>query len=377
MRTATRSKLIVVTLAIAVVLAACGSQTSDATSTSTTTGAEESTTTTTTSGSDDSTSTTTDPDEAIAEAETELHEAAMDEGTMVWYCSTSAPVCQNVNDSFMAKYPGVEAEVVRLVASQISARFAAEIEADSPTADFLYTADYAFLLDALEQGWTQPLGEADVPSLTDYPAEWYSEELGTPVAAKGYAIGYNTDLVAEDEVPTSFEDLLDPKWKGQIISADPAASMGILSGYDLLADHFGEDLLTRLVEEQEMQFISGGMAPTTERLGAGEAAIEFIVGANIIFAAVETGAPVDYTYPDVTAGNPYGTALKAQPDNPNTAKLFASYFFSQEGEGILYENDPGAYSRWATPEFTVLGPNTEFFTDPNAPQHTLQLLGLD
>jgi iron(III) transport system substrate-binding protein len=376
MRTVVRSKVIVVTTILVGLLAtACGNGTGD--EETTTTAAAASTTTsssgTTTTGGDNATTTTVD--QAAAE-EQALYEAAKEEDSMVWYCSTSAIVCQNVNDAFVAKYPGVQAEVVRLVSSQISARFAAEIEADSPTADFIYTADYAFLLDALDKGWTQPLDQAGIPSLIDYPAEWYSEDLGSPVAAKGYSIGYNTDLVTEQDIPTSFEDLLDPKWKDQIISADPSASMGILSGYDLLADHFGEDLLTQLVQDQHMEFISGGMAPTTERLGAGEAAIEFILGANIAYAAIENGAPINYTYPDVTAGNPYAAALNNQPTNPNTAKLFASYFFSQEGENILYENDPGANSRWRTPEFTVLGPNIEFFTDPNAPQHTLQLLDL-
>ena len=309
--------------------------------------------------------------------EAALYEGAKSEGTMVWYCSTSAPVCQAVNDAFLAKYPDVNAEVVRLVSSDISARFAAEIEAGSPTADFIYTADYAFLIDAINQGWTQPLAETGIPTFIDYPAEWYSDQLGSPLAAKGYSIGYNTDLVSEDEVPTSFEDLLDPRWKDQIISANPSASLGILSGYGLLAEYFGEDLLTTLVQEQGMEFISGGMAPTTERLGAGEAAIEFILGANIAFGAIEAGAPVNYVYPDVTAGNPFGAALRADLENPNTAKLFANYLFSEEGENVLYAQDPGAYTRWLTPEFTVLKPNIDFFTDPTQAQNVLQLLGLE
>lgn len=361
MRTTTWSKpLLTIAMVVTLLASACSSSTSD-----TTTTAATGNTTTTTAGAD------TGMDESA------LYEAAQDEDTMVWYCSTSAPVCQSVNDAFLAKYPGVDAEVVRLVSSDISARFAAEIEAGSPTADAIYTADYAFLIDAIEQGWTQPLAETGLPTFIDYPDEWYSTQLGSPLAAKGYSIGYNTDLVSEDEVPTSFEDLLDPKWANQIISANPSASLGILSGYGLLANHYGDELLTSLVQDQGMEFVSGGMAPTTERLGAGEAKIEFILGANIAFGAIESGAPVNYVYPEVTAGNPFGGALRAEPANPNTAKLFVNYLFSEEGENVLYANDPGAYTRWLTPDFTVLKPNIDFFTDPTQAEHVLNLLGLN
>jgi len=66
--------------------------------------------------------------------------------------------------------------------------------------------DYRELSDALPEGWP----ELDSRSL---------DEAGNFVSTTGHTRGivYNRELVSEDQVPTAWEDCLDPKWKGRIL----------------------------------------------------------------------------------------------------------------------------------------------------------------
>ncbi len=74
---------------------------------------------------------------------------------------------------------------------------------------------------------------AEDPSLWELPPEsamenidprWITEIEAAPCSMMTMAIMYNKDMIPEDEVPTTYAELADPKWKGKIQVADPAAS---------------------------------------------------------------------------------------------------------------------------------------------------------
>jgi iron(III) transport system substrate-binding protein len=58
------------------------------------------------------------------------------------------------------------------------------------------------------------------PLADDLPAEYKEGDTLFGANTYLYTVAYNTDLVSEDEVPTTFDDLLDPKWKGKIAIGD-------------------------------------------------------------------------------------------------------------------------------------------------------------
>src|SRR5690606_36180975 len=112
---------------------------------------------------------------------------------------------------------------------------------------------------------------------------------------------YNTDLISEDEAPSSWEDLLDPSWDGVILMSDPTISTVYTDLYYLVEQEYGLEYLEQLGAKQPR--IYQGAAPMGEALAAGEGhlaiplPVEFL--ANL---KNQTGAPLGWNLPDVSIG---------------------------------------------------------------------------
>ena len=52
-------------------------------------------------------------------------------------------------------------------------------------------------------------------------------------------IGYNTNLVKPEDAPTTFADLLDPRWQGKIVKGDPNYSGTVFTATFALASWAG------------------------------------------------------------------------------------------------------------------------------------------
>src|SRR5699024_5991400 len=83
------------------------------------------------------------------------------------------------------------------------------------------------------------------------------------------AMAYNTDVISEDEAPKSWQDLLDPKYKDQLVMPDPAVSgaAAFNASVWLESDELGEDWITALGENQPMIAQSNG--PTSQEIASG------------------------------------------------------------------------------------------------------------
>ncbi|MGD9999017.1 MAG: extracellular solute-binding protein [Ilumatobacteraceae bacterium] len=119
-------------------------------------------------------------------------------------------------------------------------------ERDDTKADVYITVDAGNLVAATEQGLFQtvesPALEGAIPAeLRDPEGHWF----GLTVRAR--TIVYNPDLLSADEVPTTYEELADPVWKGRVCMRNS------LNGYQqslvasLIAVH-GEDEARRIVQ---------------------------------------------------------------------------------------------------------------------------------
>jgi ABC-type Fe3+ transport system substrate-binding protein len=177
------------------------------------------------------------------------------------------------------------------------------------------------------------------PERAALPTE-YKDEKGLWVmnAATLNVIGYNTRLVPPANVPKSFWDLVDPKWKGQLLMDENESKWmaGMMSYY---SEAKTVDLLRKLAT-QEIQFRVGHTLIQT-LAAAGERPIVVVAFANGVERLKKDRAPIDWVAVEPIIGLTFGLALVKDAPHPNCAKLFIDYVLSKEGQEIIA--DAGYY----------------------------------
>ena len=256
-------------------------------------------------------------------------EAAKQEGGLVWYDHYDHEASEEILAAFKRAYPFVKkAEFIDVPSAQKTAKIIQESMAGGPTADVLLNdaTVQKSLFDrglTLETDWGA-LGVATSPVMT--PAPYIVLALTPP-----YVVLYNTDLVKEADVPRSWDDAVDVKWKGHTGHWMRAAFfVGLSAG---IGEAKARDLVDRLAALQPRLF--DGQFPLSQAVGSGEISLA-ITAYDSAIRIVEKGAPVKLIGLDPTPfGMICGGVLK-YGKNPNTARLFLAWLASPEG-AITFE----------------------------------------
>lgn len=260
----------------------------------------------------------------------ELVEAAKAEGRVVYYSSTNPALSQRLVDRFNRDYPGISVEIVRLATGPLAKRYAAEIEAGTIVADILQMGDPLILEDGYAKGWFANL--ADLPAHKAWP-QAYRTEYSATVSLFPDTITYNTDKVKGDDVPRQWSDILDPKWRDQILMVDIRNVPQTTAWAAFLQDTYGPDFLPRL-RAQNPKFVASTV-PGTQMLAAGEAALLIPNLRMVSYSLIEQGAPLDDSTAHPVSGWGSALSITKEAPHPNAARLFTSFILSQPGQEAL------------------------------------------
>jgi iron(III) transport system substrate-binding protein len=266
-----------------------------------------------------------------------LIEAARKEGKVVWYSgSLDLLEAEKIGKAFGAKYPGIAVRVERSGSERIYQRIGQEQQSRIHAVDVVNSADGAHFLEWKKNGWLARYVPEDVA--THFPT--------THVDADGtYAImcsvlttiGYNTKLVKHEDAPKSFADLLDPRWKGRIVKANPNFSGTILMTTFMLVRELGWSYFEKLAQQRVLQVQSASDGP--KKILLGERAISADGSDYQFVVPKEQGQAIEIVYP--TEGSPLTptpSAVFREAPNPNAARLFQSYLFSVETQQGFVDN---------------------------------------
>ena len=130
-------------------------------------------------------------------------------GTVLVYGSVDAEDMQTTIDAFHEAYPDIKIDYVRGSPSEVYTRISTEIDAGAKTADVVMLS-FPGSLSLVDDGFAQPY---QAPNAANWP-----DELKDPdgywqgVLLLGQVIAYNTNLVSEDELPKTLNDLTDPNY---------------------------------------------------------------------------------------------------------------------------------------------------------------------
>jgi len=156
---------------------------------------------------------------------------------------------------------------------------------------------------------------------------------GTPRSGE---ITFNSKLVNSTEIK-SYWDLLNPKWKGKIVSTDPFQSGPISAAQMFYYKHpeLGAEFIRRLHSDTEITIVRSN-EQMLDWLSAGKYA--FGIGARSVDDAILQGLPLNQFFPgslkegsSVTAYNGTLSYFNRAP-HPNAAKVAANWLLSREGQ---------------------------------------------
>jgi iron(III) transport system substrate-binding protein len=270
-----------------------------------------------------------------------LVEAAKKEGKVVWYTSLVLPSAEKVAKLFETAYPGIKVEVHRTGSQRILQRVMQELAANIKNADVIHTSDAGHFVLLKEKKLLMPYTPAGVDK---FPAGFKDRDgYYFGLRATVNAIVYNTKAVSAAEAPKTWKDLLDPKWRGKMVTAHPGYS-GVIATHVLALLHAqgGWDYFKALAQNKLMIVQSANDPATT--VASGERVIAVNGGEYSAYQLKKKGNPIEIVYPK--EGVPLvvsPTAIASFAPHPNAAKLFTDFTFARECQQVMADSE-GLYT---------------------------------
>jgi iron(III) transport system substrate-binding protein len=267
-------------------------------------------------------------------------EAAKKEGKVVWYTSLALPTAEKIGKLFEAAYPGIKVEVQRTGSQRILQRVMQEQQANLKLVDVIHTSDAGHFVLLKEKKLLMKYTPAGVDA---FPAGFKDKDgYYFTLRATVNVIAYNTKLVSAAEAPKTWKDLLDPKWKGKLVTAHPGYS-GVISTHVLALVHlYGWDYFKQLAQNKLM-LVQSAVDPAGV-VASGERAVAVDGGDYYYYQMKKKGNPIEVVYPK--EGVPLvasPTAIASFAPHPNAAKLFTDFTFTRELQQVMADSE-GLYT---------------------------------
>jgi len=257
-------------------------------------------------------------------------EAAKREGKVLLYTSAPIAAAQKVANAFQKKY-GITVELFRSGGTQVLRRFMMEQQAGNQSADVLVSSDPAAVINLSSKGAFVPFkpdGFDTVPAGLNDPEGRYVAQRVSIISIYG-----RTDLVPASDMPKTWDDLLNPRFKGKLVMTNPSftslqlgvvAMMSKLRGWDFYEKLNRNDVVVVQGNEQALNMVKTGERP----IAAGTDS-QYANAARMAGHKIATVFPADGTF-----AIPATTSVVQGSSNPNAAKLLAEFTLSLEAEQL-------------------------------------------
>jgi iron(III) transport system substrate-binding protein len=214
-------------------------------------------------------------------------------------------------------------------------------EAPRPRADVFWSGDPVRASVLKRRGLAEPYRS---PTARDLPPAFSDKEgYFTGFAARIRVLVYNRNLVKQDALPQSVNDLLQPRFSSKACIANPlfgTTSMQAAALFQLLGEAKGIDFFKQLSKNGVAMLSSNG--EVRRRVAAGDFQIG-LTDSDDVSVGIKDGQPVGFTIPDQdgqgTVIIPCAVVLIKGGPNPENARRFIDFVISDEVERLLAESD--------------------------------------
>jgi iron(III) transport system substrate-binding protein len=146
-----------------------------------------------------------------------------------------------------------------------------------------------------------------------------------------FVMGWNTNLVKPAEVPSKYEDLLDPRWAGRITLEGTDVSW-FAAVTRAMGEAKGLAYFKRLAAQKPQ--IRNGHILTAQLVASGEVPFFLTAYNNNIETLKAKGAPIDWRPLQPAFGQAAAVGVAKHAPHPHAALLFADFLLSREGQEI-------------------------------------------
>jgi iron(III) transport system substrate-binding protein len=276
-----------------------------------------------------------------ADREKVLLEGARKEGALTVYSVLTVPDQTDIANAFEKKY-GIRPTFWRASTEDVLRRAVTEyragrhsvdvVENNSPELEALHREN------ALQKGWSPH--EADLlPSSIQPHGEWVAIRMNLFVQA------YNTNLVKKEDFPRSFQDLLDPKWKGKL-----GIEAGDFDWFSVVIKELGEEKGVKLFRDIVATngiSVRKGHTLLAGLTASGEVPMALTLYNHNADQVKAKGAPVEWGVIAPAVLRLSGMGVAKSPPHPYAAALFYDFMLT-DGQAILAKNTYLTASRKTT-----------------------------
>jgi len=260
--------------------------------------------------------------------EQKLIAAAKKEGGLTLYSTMTPEDAAPLFAGFEKKY-GVKVTMWRGINQKLVQRALAEKRAGREAADAFEGSGHGMEIlrreGLIERFWS--------PAFADIPPEAFPRHGEyAPDNLLFFVMGYNTRLVKPEDVPKSYDDLLQPRWAGNLgIEASDVVWFAAVA--KAMGEAKGLAYFERLAATRPQ--VRNGHTLMTELVAAGEIPIALTLYNQAVDKLKEKGAPIDWKPLPPAFGRADGIALAKHARHPHAALLFADYLLSPEGQRFI------------------------------------------
>ena len=283
------------------------------------------------------------------ERQQKLSEGARKEGELVWYSTMNRENSQELIGLFEKDHPYIKVKLLNGSAVQTMTRITSEHSAKSYLFDITHIRGL-FLVPLRKRqiiaAYRSPFRDGLRPGFKD------NDGYFNAIFTQGQLFLANKNLLKPQDYPRSIEDLLAPRWKGQLGMDDES--------YDWIAaliDYYGEEKGKQIADRLGRQQLNlrKGNNLLGQLVAAGEIPL-MVDGYNHTgYLLKSKGAPLELIFPEpyVTAKTPTGVWISAHAPHPHSAALFVDLLLSKRGQEVM-----AAQGRW------VARQDVKYLVDP-------------
>jgi ABC-type Fe3+ transport system substrate-binding protein len=263
-----------------------------------------------------------------------LVDGAKKEGKLTFYTTLIVEqVVRPLKDAFEKEYPFVQVEYFRGNSDRIAQKLFAEYQAKRYAVDVIDGSSTTTMV--RRAGLLQRFFS---PYFAEYPAELKDAEGYWGVSNLYFhTIGYNTRMVKPSDVPKSFEDLLNPRWKGQMIWSTGRGGGGPLFVGNVLQT-MGEGAGKAYLQKLRLQNIAKTTVSARQVLDlviAGEYPIVLVIFNHHAYISKSAGAPSEWQALEPVAATISTIGLPKYAPHPHAAMLFLDFVLSKRGQKVM------------------------------------------